>query len=677
MHRHHVPLSLVLVLTAACGDDGGHPATQTDAGANVGDADGGSIQDGGLDGTSDRDADGGGEEVGTQVPDFEPAATTDMAEWLELEAEWQVGATDPDRDDGTYGVLEEGRFRWPEVNVGAFGVRWAPAEFDEAGALLNSHNGVQYVVGRFTVDQATTVIAQADRAYRVWLDGRRRPGDIYGGVGVRLAYPVEAGEHIIAVQSEGRRGAPNVRIWTTDDEITLATSDTTSPHLIAGSDHVQHLGIAALVTTETPLSPVRFRVMESDLVEESVLVTPGLGPGATTQVPFELVPKDVWPSEGPVSVTLQIEAPQLGASYQQTVDIEVVEPGTTYRRTRLSGVDHSVQYAGIATPTGPEPEAGYGMILSLHGASVQGLGQARSYARKEWTYIVAPTNRRPFGFDWEVWGRLDALEALEDAKSFFGHDPTRVHVTGHSMGGHGTWQMGSLFPTLFATVGPSAGWNSFYSYGGDNPPSGVFARSQASSLTSNYGPNNLVNRAVYVIHGDADDNVPVRESRDWVALLEPIVEDLTYHEQPGAGHWWNVDPEPGADCVDWPGLFEVMEDRRLDPVELDFDFVSPMPWVSPRHSFVSVDAVESPMSDFRVRSSVEGSVVSVTTENVLRATLDGAALAERGVSEVIFDGESLVVEDSEMVVGEASAKGGAMAGPRIAEAAESPISPPP
>jgi len=32
------------------------------------------------------------------------------------------------------------------------------------------------------------------------------------------------------------------------------------------------------------------------------------------------------------------------------------------------------------------------------------------------------------------------------------------------MGGHGAWQIGSLYPDRFAAIGPSAGWLSFDSY---------------------------------------------------------------------------------------------------------------------------------------------------------------------------------------------------------------------
>ena len=590
------------------------------------------------------------------MPEFEAAPPTDVAEWQELDSTWLVGVTDPDRGDGTYDDLEGGRFRFPALGGGPYGVIWSNAEFDENGSLTNSASAIQYVATLFEVDEPTSIVVQADRAYRLWLDGRRRPGDIYGGVGVRLAYHVEPGEHWIVVQSEGRRGAPTVRAWTTPDPVTFATSDQTMPDLVAGSDDVQYLGIAGLVTGGEPLSPVRFRVVGDGTFEETVLTTPGLGPGATTQWPFELRPTDAWPDVETVEVTVQVEAPQLENSIRTTLEVPIVQPGTTWRRTRYSGVDNSVQYAGIVPPSGEEPADGWGMVLSLHGASVQGIGQARSYSQKEWAYVVAPTNRRPFGFDWEVWGRLDALEALEDAKDRFGHDPTRVHVTGHSMGGHGTWQLGSLFPTLFATVGPSAGWNSFYSYTGETVPGGVFARSQASSVSSNYGTTNLVNRAVYVIHGDADDNVPVREARDWVALLDPIVDDLEYHEQPGAGHWWDGDASPGADCVDWPPLFDTMEDRRLDPVELDFEFLTPSPWVSPRHSFVTVETVVDPMEDVLITSVSSAEAVTVSAPNAERVVFDGDALSAAGVSSIEFNGESVAVSPGPISVGPSSSK---------------------
>ncbi|MCX5640554.1 MAG: hypothetical protein NT059_07055, partial [Planctomycetota bacterium] len=107
-----------------------------------------------------------------------------------------------------------------------------------------------------------------------------------------------------------------------------------------------------------------------------------------------------------------------------------------------------------------------GILFSVHGAGVEATGQAASYAPKKEAHIVCPTNRRPFGFDWEDWGRIDFTEAVAHARATLVNDPRRSWLTGHSMGGHGTWQLGAHFPGEFAAIAPSAGWVSFGSYVG-------------------------------------------------------------------------------------------------------------------------------------------------------------------------------------------------------------------
>ncbi|MEL6179270.1 MAG: hypothetical protein AAFS10_09960, partial [Myxococcota bacterium] len=206
-----------------------------------------------------------------------------------------------------------------------------------------------------------------------------------------------------------------------------------------------------------------------------------------------------------------------------------------------------------------------------------------------------------------------------------------------------------LFPTRFALVGPSAGWSSFYSYTGRARPGGPFARSQASSDTNVY-LSNLAQRSVYIIHGDADDNVPVREGRDMYFEAGQITGDITYHEQPGAGHWWNVSDDPGADCVNWPPMFDIMRERRLDPFETDFDFRTPSPQVSPTHAFVTLRSQHDPWFDSRVTSIREGEdTVRLTTENVRSLTLNGPGLLYKGIRQVIVDDEAPITVTAERI----------------------------
>ena len=146
--------------------------------------------------------------------------------------------------------------------------------------------------------------------------------------------------------------------------------------------------------------------------------------------------------------------------YRLEIDVGVTAATSNHRQTFRSAMDLSTQYYGVVPPSEEATQSGHGVVLSLHGASVEAMNQANSYRSKSWGYIVAPTNRRPFGFDWQSWGRLDALESLADAKLRYGIDPTRVYLTGHSMGGHGTWHLGVHHPGLFAVLGPSAGWSS-------------------------------------------------------------------------------------------------------------------------------------------------------------------------------------------------------------------------
>ncbi len=84
-------------------------------------------------------------------------------------------------------------------------------------------------------------------------------------------------------------------------------------------------------------------------------------------------------------------------------------------------MDSSVQYYGLLPPSNFDPAREYGLILSLHGAGVEAIGQASAYRPKDWAYVVAPTNRRPFGFDWQDWGQRDMLEVLAEVEQHLPH----------------------------------------------------------------------------------------------------------------------------------------------------------------------------------------------------------------------------------------------------------------
>ncbi|MBX3096832.1 MAG: prolyl oligopeptidase family serine peptidase [Fimbriimonadaceae bacterium] len=224
----------------------------------------------------------------------------------------------------------------------------------------------------------------------------------------------------------------------------------------------------------------------------------------------------------------------------------------TYRVTFKSAIDNTVQYFAVRPPVDEVPIDS--IILSLHGASVEAQGQADAYGPHRGAVIVAATNRRPYGFDWEEVGRADALEVLRLAREMW---PSASHtfLTGHSMGGHGTWSLGGHHPWEFEGIQPCASWRSFFTYGGAprwpaEEPIGAVLNRAANVHDTFLVKENYSLLPIFVLHGDADTTVPISEPRNMIAELagHPALESF---EEPGQGHWYDTDPAPGANCLDY------------------------------------------------------------------------------------------------------------------------------
>ncbi|TNE50307.1 MAG: hypothetical protein EP343_08680 [Deltaproteobacteria bacterium] len=540
--------------------------------------------------------------------------------------------------------------------------QWEVRTAKENGEFGSIPNGrTTYAATFATMKEETRAIAQADRVTTVYINGKRFSGDVYGSGKYRIPILLKKGRNDIVI-SAGSRGTPKFNLWLTPDEVYFNPSDRTMPTLMVGDQTEQCLGMPILNLLEAPIEDLKAEVLDSTHFEATSVTYPGL-PSSSTQVRFHLKPKKAFEKEEEeIEVRLRLSSPNLQHAYIFSFKEKTTLGGIAHRRTRISEMDGSCQFDGVLPPKDFDPQKKYGLILSLHGAGVNALGQVRSYSQKDWAYVVAPTNRRPFGFDWELYGRLDGLEALAFAKKTYNIDPTKVYVTGHSMGGHGTWQFGVLFPGYFALVGPSAGWSSFYSYTGYPKPTSIFARSQASSETNNY-LSNIAKRAVYIIHGDKDDNVPVREGRTMFELSKKVTNDAHYHEEPDVKHWWNKKDTPGTDCVDWGPMMEMVQKRSLDPYDLDFKFRTPGAFVSPKHSYVMMLHAASPMEDSTFESKSSGDTVTLTTTNVGAMTLDGKALQDKGVKTIKVDGKDYTVDGKPIPIGPQDGKRPGVHGP--------------
>lgn len=124
---------------------------------------------------------------------------------------------------------------------------------------------------------------------------------------------------------------------------------------------------------------------------------------------------------------------------------------------------------------------------------------------------LARSRKRPdHGYGWKH-SVLSAL--LDHIVRAYRVDAARIHVTGFSMGGYGTWELGISSPERFATLMPICG-------GGDT----VLAK-------------NIKHVPQWVHHGERDDIIPVSASKKMVdALLRAGAEEVRFTRHPDAAH---------------------------------------------------------------------------------------------------------------------------------------------
>ncbi|MBM4112427.1 MAG: hypothetical protein FJ253_03485, partial [Phycisphaerae bacterium] len=499
---------------------------------------------------------------------------------------------------------------------------WTKVTAGDDGFLRDEALRGGYAFVRIESDKARPMLLEAGRHTMVFVNGEPRTGDPYQYGHFVIPIELRQGTNDLLFAANG--GVLRARLLPLPDPPApwLDRKDLTAPDLIVGRPIDALLGVIVVNPTNAPLqgAVIRASITGADPIDNAVPGVPAFGiHKARVRVagPAPAAP-------GAVPVTLSLIAPGRATNAELAIELPVIDESAKRRVTFLSQIDGSVQYYAVR-PANPPADAPSppGLILSLHGASVEASGQADAYGRKPWAHVVAPTNRRPYGFDWEDWGRLDALEVLEQAQRSLGTDPQRQWVTGHSMGGHGAWQMAVHHPDRFAATAPSAGWISFPSPGAEfdpaDPMAALLLRAALPSQTLRLREN-LERMGVYILHGDADDNVSVSNARAMRSELGQFHSDFVYYERPGAGHWW------GNECVDWPPLMEFLRQRSLAPSSQRsaIRFVTASPAVSARCDWALVDSQPKAfeLSKIDLARDPAARIVRGTTSNVSRLMID-------------------------------------------------------
>jgi len=548
------------------------------------------------------------------------------------------------------------KLKWEKISVND------KNEFDNKAL-----RGSGYLYLTFDSPNEQTVLFEASGHTDILINGFPHEGDHYDYGWSLIPVKLKKGINEFLLRG-GRFPRMRARILAPYNLIQLTTRDMTLPDLLIEENEPLYGAIRIInAKNEWLKNAVISCKIDGEKINFNI---PSISPMNIRKVPFKISYSNNIINKEKVKAIVTLKNDE-GKTYSiDTLELNVKSKFKHHKRTFISSIDESVQYYSIAPSSNPNIE-NPAMFLSVHGASVEAVNQANAYDQKDWGHLVAPTNRRPFGFAWENWGRIDALEVLNLAEKLLKTDPSRTYLTGHSMGGHGTWQIGVNHPDRFAAIAPCAGYADLLGYrrsfakrlkemsdaqvkkwGFDKQQLLALIESTKLKDKSDIMIDSLIRRSgnpsrtlklkrnylhhgVFILHGEKDNVVPTRLAREMREELGKFHNDFSYYEYPDGTHWY------GDHSVDWPPLFNFFKDRKIKKSSeiKNIEFYTGSPGVSSGSHFIDIIQQEIPMEISSFDFNREEKTLS--TKNVQTISIN--------VKEMGDDIDTLTIDEQEYV----------------------------
>jgi len=576
-------------------------------------------------------------------------------------------------------LTQGGSVTWKTVSPDSAG--WVSIEFDNVywDTIVDIYGYAGLVNKTFAyaeIDAAREcrALIVAERIGTFYVNAREHCGGPYGHDFVRVPVVLGKGRNPVVLSLSGFAGHRfRFEVLPVPAPLMLL-SDYTTPDLIEHEAGTFWAAVTILNTTPSTIENAVLTIGDDATVRMLREPIGGLAPLCVRKVPVAI--EVISPPADREEVSIPVSVSCAAGAHADSMRLRVRGPGQSFKQTFISRIDSSCQYFAVLPPEDFKPDEEYALILSLHGAGVRAEGQVDAYKPKPWAFVVAPTNRRPFGFDWQDWGRLDALEVLEIARDTFPIDTAQVYLTGHSMGGHGVWHIGLNHPDLFAAMAPEAGWTSFelyipwflqksYIYG-DPRAVGMRDLSLREDRPLNF-VENAGNLGIFIVHGGADDNVPTMHGRMFAERLTELGYEYEYWEVPGRGHWWH-DDSLDVSCVDYPRVLDFLGSHRRYPVPCEIRFKTVNLGTANSAYWAKIGAQDEPMRDTEIRATIcsepdQGPgvpTITVSTLNVAEFSLSPPPdLLPGGPARLIVDGEEHLLhleEENDLVFAKRAGK---------------------
>jgi predicted esterase len=224
----------------------------------------------------------------------------------------------------------------------------------------------------------------------------------------------------------------------------------------------------------------------------------------------------------------------------------------TMRRAYRSPVDGRLSEFAVYVPPDFDPNKRYPLVVALHGMNGRplemimwlfghddpahdGYWEDRHPLRDLPTLeaiVVAPDGH--LNAMYRDLGEDDVMRVVDWARTTYPIDPTRVTITGPSMGGIGAAACALHHPDGFAAAEPLCGYHSYFVRGDIDPramrPWERFLAEQRSNV---FWAENGQYLPMYIVHGTKD--LPEENSGVLIDRYEELKYDVT-HEHPDLGH---------------------------------------------------------------------------------------------------------------------------------------------
>ncbi len=241
-----------------------------------------------------------------------------------------------------------------------------------------------------------------------------------------------------------------------------------------------------------------------------------------------------------------VAAPQIAGSQTARVPMQAAKRFTWIGKEEL-------KYLLFVPRGSKDSPRKWPLLVFLHGAGERGNdltkvavhGPPKLVAKDPNFPFVVISPQCPEG---QIWNKDVLAGLVDEAVTKYPVDPQRVYLTGLSMGGYGTWDLGLSHPEKFAALVPICG--------GGNLITPLLSSPEQDAALRTIG--------IWAFHGGKDPVVPVSESERMIDLVKRRgANDVKLTVYPDAGH------DAWTETYNNPELYKWLLEHKREPASLE------------------------------------------------------------------------------------------------------------